>query len=199
MSDKLPIDEQWDSLVDDWQSQSYKHIKHVDIDSLITQSKKRTLIAKAFIALNIMATIGLYISFFIGLYEGDWETPLMAYLGGGAVLSTVYVYYEIKIRVNTWKLSEGSPEQAVQRALSGIEGAIKYCWLMKISFWVLLPLMNWFTYEVGKMSDKPRLLAYAFGNGLLITSYLITHFYHKKRLKEKEQLVTSIKEGGTLN
>lgn len=185
MSDKLPIDEQWDSLVDDWQSQSYKHI---DINALIAQSKKRTLIAKAFIALNVIATIGLYVSFFIGLYEGDWDTPIMAYLGGGAVLSTVYVYYEIKIRVNTWKLSEGSPEQAVQRALSGIEGAIKYCWLMKISFLVLLPLMNWFAYEVAKTSEKSGLFGFVFVNSMLVISYGITHYYHKKRIREKVQL-----------
>jgi len=189
MSDKLPIDEQWDSLVDDWQSQTYKHI---DIDSLITQSKRRTLIAKAFIALNVIATIGLYLSFFIGLYEGDWDTPLMAYLGGGAVLSTIYVFYEIKIRISTWKLSEGSPEQAIQRALSGIDGAIKYCWLMKISFLVLWPLMNWFVYETAKTSDKSALFGYLFVNGMLIVSYGITHYYHKKRIHEKAQLEENV-------
>lgn len=189
MSNKLPIDEQWESIVDDWQSQSYKH---VDIDALIAQSKKRTLIAKSFIVLNIIATAGLYLSFFVGLYQGNWDAPLMAYLGGGAVLSTIYVFYEIKIRMNTWKLNEGSPEQAVHRALSGIDGAIKYCLLMKVSFLVLLPLMNWFAYETSKTSEKSVLFGFIFVNGMLVISYAVTHYYHKKRIREKNQLEEKI-------
>ena len=39
MSEKSPLDESWDSLVDDWQSQPYEK---VDMAKLIRQLKKRT-------------------------------------------------------------------------------------------------------------------------------------------------------------
>ncbi|WP_286265752.1 hypothetical protein [Thalassotalea atypica] len=183
--DKSPLDESWESIAQDWQSQPYEHI---DVDLLIKQFKKRTMIAKGFIVLNLIATIGLYISFFFGLYDGQWPTPVMAYLGFGAILSTVYVYYEIKIRQQTWRMSDASPEQAIERYISGIEGAIKYCVLMKVSFWALLPAMNWFTYEMKKGTDKSVLPAFIIGNSILILSYAITHHYHKKRVLEKERL-----------
>lgn len=178
-------DKQWESLVSDWQSQPYAHI---DLDALLARSKRRTFVAKLFLFMNVIATVGLYASFFLGLYEGDWEMPLMVYIAFGAVLSTVYVYYEFTIRNATWKLAESGPEQALIRAISGVEGAIKYCKLMKYSSIALLPAANWFIYEMGKSSDKEQWVVYAWGNGVVLMMYALAEYYQRKRQHEKNQL-----------
>jgi len=96
------LDEQWLSLSQDWQSQPYEK---TDIQTLLKQTKKRTLLAKSLLLIDAIATLGLIIALLVGLYQGDWGTATIAYLAFGAITSVVFVYYEIKIRLRIWQHS----------------------------------------------------------------------------------------------
>ena len=72
MNDKSPLDDQWQSLVDDWQSQPYQK---VDIQALLKQSQKRTLGAKLLLLFDIVATLAIIIAFIVGYVGNTMSTP----------------------------------------------------------------------------------------------------------------------------
>ena len=148
------LDEQWLSLSQDWQSQPYEK---TDIQTLLKQTKKRTLLAKSLLLIDAIATLGLIIALLVGLYQGDWGTATIAYLAFGAITSVVFVYYEIKIRLRIWQHSCDSPDKAVANAIAGVESSIKYIKLIKLSCWLLLPAANWYVYAMIGESEQVTL------------------------------------------
>lgn len=178
-------DEQWQSLTQDWQSQP---VEKTDIQALLKQTKRRTAWAKTCFGLNVIATIGLFIAFVYGLFEDEFGTPWNTYLGGGAFMSMIFVYYEIKIRAKTWGQISDSPDKAIENALAGCESSMKY---MALTKWSCLPfgiLANWFVYSVGQADDKPVLGAFIFINVFIAVMYLITELIHRKRKREFKEL-----------
>lgn len=183
------LDEQWQSLSQDWQSQP---VEKTDIQALLKQTKRRTTWAKTCFALNILATAGLFISFFYGVMIGEFGTPWNLYLGGAGLMSLIFVYYEMKIRAKTWRQISDSPDQAIENALAGCESSMKY---MSLTKWSCLPfgvLANWFVYSVGKEGDKPMLGALIFINVFIAVMFLITELIHRKRKKEFKELNAKI-------
>ena len=183
-SDEQPLDEQWLALSQDWQSQPYEK---TDIQALLKQTKKRTLLAKSLLAIDVIATVALIIALLIGLYQGDWGTATIAYLTFGSIGSVIFVYYEIKIRLRIWQHCCDSPDKAVANAVSGIESSIKYIKLIKLSCWFLLPAVNWYIYAMMAESETSPWPPFIFINIFILTMWLITHWFHKKRDKELSQ------------
>ena len=179
------LDEQWLSLSQDWQSQPYEK---TDIQALLKQTKKRTLLAKSLLLIDAIATLGLIIALLVGLYQGDWGTATIAYLAFGAITSVVFVYYEIKIRLRIWKHSCDSPDKAVANAIAGVESSIKYIKLIKLSCWLLLPAVNWYIYAmIGETEQSPWQPFFVI-NMVIVSLWLVSHWFHKKRTKELSQL-----------
>jgi hypothetical protein len=179
------LDEQWLSLSQDWQSQPYEK---TDIQTLLKQTKKRTLLAKSLLLIDAIATLGLIIALLVGLYQGDWGTATIAYLAFGAITSVVFVYYEIKIRLRIWKHSCDSPDKAVANAIAGVESSIKYIKLIKLSCWLLLPAVNWYIYAmIGETEQSPWQPFFVI-NMVIVSLWLVSHWFHKKRTKELSQL-----------
>jgi len=179
------LDEQWLELSQDWQSQPYEK---ADIQTLLKQTKKRTLQAKSLLALDIIATVGLFIALFVGLYQGDWGNATIAYLAFGSIGSLVFVYFEVKIRLQIWRQSCGSPDKAVANAIVGVESSIRYIKLIKLSCWLLLPAANWYIFVMLEESQKSPWPPFITMNSFVIVMWLITHWFHVKRKKELIQL-----------
>lgn len=185
------LDDAWAEISQDWQSQP---VKKTDVPALLKQTKRRTRGAKLCFALNIIATLGLIIAFLIGVYNNQLGAPLNTYLGGGAFLSIIFVYFETKIRVNTWRQLCDSPEKAVENAIVACQSSIRYMVMTKISFLPFLVLVNWFMYEVGQMKEKDVFDGYLMVNGFMLAMYLVVEYLHRKRKKQYEQLLKSLPE-----
>ena len=179
------LDEQWLSLSQDWQSQPYEK---TDIQALLKQTKKRTLLAKSLLVVDVIATLGLIIALLVGLYQGDWGTATIIYLAFGAITSVVFVYYEIKIRLRIWQHSCDSPDKAIVNAIAGVESSIKYIKLIKLSCWLLLPAVNWYIYVMIGETEKSTWLPFFVINMVIVSLWLISHWFHQKRTKELIQL-----------
>ena len=181
------LDEQWECLSQDWQSQP---IVKTDIDKLLKQTRKRTRWAKSCYVLNVIATVGLMLSFLYGIYNNEFGKPWNTYLGLGGVLSLIFVYYERKIRINAWQQISNAPDKAVENALAGYRSSLKYMMLTK---WSCLPfgiLANWFVYSMGQENGKSTLGAFLFINIFLVVIYIGTEVIYRKRKKEHQELLT---------
>lgn len=181
MTDKPPIDEQWDELVNDWQSQPYEK---VDTDALVKKLKKRTRGAKLMLLSNVIATIGMFIGFIWSFYKQEPDNVLTIFLGVGGALSLIYTIVEIRIRTATWKMDATDPEQVFNKTLSGLEGSIQYAKLWLYTCYLMLPGMNWFIWEVSKTSEKNMLTGYLIANTLMIL-FIIGGLIYQKRRKEE--------------
>lgn len=179
------LDEQWLSLSQDWQSQPYEK---TDIQALLKQTKKRTLLAKSLLVVDVIATLGLIIALLVGLYQGDWGTATIIYLAFGAITSVVFVYYEIKIRLRIWQHSCDSPDKAIVNAIAGVESSIKYIKLIKLSCWLLLPAVNWYIYAMIGETEKSPWPPFFVINMVIVSLWLISQWFHQKRTKELIQL-----------
>ncbi len=195
-SDEQPIDssildEQWLALSQDWQTQP---VKKTDVSALLKQTKRRTQGAKVCFALNILATLGLVIAFLYGVFDNQLGDPFNTYLGGGALLSIIFLYFETKIRLNTWRQLCDSPEKAIVNAISACQSSVKYMAMTKISFLPFLLLMNWFVYEIGQLKEKDVIDGYLMANGFMLIMYIVVEYFHRKRKKQYKQLSKSLSE-----
>ena len=184
--DSSAIDQQWLTLTQDWQAQS---VKKTDIDALLKQTKRRTLWAKSCFVLNVIATISLIVAFIFGALTGELGRPFNSYVGLGALMSLVFVYYEMKIRAQAWAQISASPDKAIANALAGYQSSLKYMVLTK---WSCLPfglLGNWLVYTVGQQSDKSTLKGYIFINLIIFAMLVGTEILHRKRKKEYQELL----------
>jgi len=181
------LEADWLAMSDDWQSQPFDK---VDISALLKRTKKRTLWAKSCLGLNIIATLGLLISFIYGLTKGEFSQPMNTYLGLGGLLSAIFVYYEVKIRLTTWQQCCDSPDKAVGNAIAGCQSSLKYILLTKLSFIPFLVLANWFVFAMTQANEKSFWPPLLFINGFMLTMYVITDWFHRKRKKELQQLLS---------
>jgi len=184
-SDEQALEDSWLLLSQDWQSQPYEK---TDVQALLKQTKKRTLLAKSLLFIDMAATLGLIIALLVGLYRGDWGTATIAYLAFGSVGSLVFVYYEVKIRLHIWQHCCDSPDKAVANAISGIESSIRYVKLTKISCYFLLPAANWYAYAMQQETDNSSWLPILGMNVCLLLMWSLTHWFHVKRNKQLRQL-----------
>ncbi|MFD2164763.1 hypothetical protein ACFSJY_00660 [Thalassotalea euphylliae] len=185
MSEKSPIDEQWDSLVDDWQSQPYEK---VDTNKLIKQLKKRTFYAKLVLFLDVIATVGLAWSFFWSLDNDDFNLPTTIYLGVGAVGSLIYTILAFNIRFATWRMDASDPEQVFHKNMSALKGAIQYANLWVYSCYIILPLGNWFVWEIGKTTEKSMFYGYVFMNSLTLFMIACGLVFKARRQRELDSM-----------
>jgi hypothetical protein len=176
----------WAELRQDWQSQP---TSKTDVDALMKRTRKKMRIAKTCFAANIIATFGLIITFFYGIYDDQWGEPFNIYLGLGGLLSVVFVYFETKIRLATWRQISDSPEKAIENAIASSESSMKYMLITKISFLPFLPLINWFIYTVSQTNNKDALPGYLMANGFMLGVYLVVEYLHRKRKREYQQLL----------
>lgn len=186
-NDELVIaDDAWAKLSQDWQAQP---TTKTDITALVKRTKRRTQGAKICYGLNIIATLGLFIAFIYGVYNGEWGEAFNIYLGFGCLLSVIFVYLETKVRFVIWSQLCDSPEKAIDNAIASGESSMKYMWITKISFLPFLALINWFVYTVSQTNDKAVLPAYLMANGFMLVMYVGVDYLHRKRKKEYQQLL----------
>lgn len=190
-SSQEALDNTWAELAQDWQSQPYEK---VDVQALLTQTKKRTYWAKFLLGLNILATISIIIVVIVMWLSNSQDKTTMTYLIFAAVGSIVFVYYEIKIRLNAWQQISTSPDLAVKNAIEGIESSINYIRLTKFSCWLFVPAGNWYVIEMAQQSDKPLWLGLIMMNSAMALMWGITHFFHLKRKTELDKLKASTGE-----
>ncbi|REL25940.1 hypothetical protein DXX93_04770 [Thalassotalea euphylliae] len=179
------LDQQWSTLVEDWQSQPYEK---VDMTKLVKQLKKRTLAAKAILGFDVLATVSLF-SILAHLFteqESDW--PSIIYIAFAAFGSLIYTIIEFKIRIKTWRMDASDPEQVFEKNISGVKGAIQYAKLWIVSCYLLAPVMNWYLWEVSKTQDDNMLPMFLFANGLLTVMVVGAYLYKRKRVKELENI-----------
>ncbi len=181
------LDEQWLTLTKDWQAQPFEK---TDIQALLKQTKRRTLWAKSLLTLDVVATIGMLIAFCIGLYQGDWKNATLVYIGVGGLLSAVFVYYEVKIRQQTWQHSCDSPDKAITNAIAGCKSSIKYVLLIKYSTWLVVPLVNVYIFAMVSESEKSPWPPFITVNLFVTAMWGVSHLFHLKRKKELKQLLS---------
>lgn len=185
------IDEQWQEITQDWQSQP---VEKTDINALLKRTRRRSLWAKSCLVLNIIATLGLLAGFVLGVLNGNFGTPWSIYLGLGGTMSLVFVYYEVKIRWQVWRQLNDSPDQAIVNAINACESSIKY---MVLSKWSCLPfglLGNWFVYSISQQAHKSSLGAFIFINVFIVVVYVFADIIHRKRKKEHAELTRLVKK-----
>lgn len=186
-SEKLTIeDDTWAELAQVWQSQS---TPKADLNELVKSTRKRTRNAKLCYSANIIATLGLVIVFLYSIYDGHWGEPFNIYLGLGSLMSVVFVAFETRLRLAIWSQISDSPDKAIENAIALSKSSITYMVITKISFLPFLPLINWYIYAVSQTRDKDVLPAYLMANALLLVSYLIVDYLHRKRKREYQQLL----------
>ena len=180
------LGDEWLSLAQDWQTQPFEK---TDIQALVKQTKRRIFWAKTLLALDVIATICMFIAFFIGIYQGDWKNATIAYVGVGGLFSAIFVYYEIKIRWQTWQHSCDSPDKAIANAINGCKSSIKYVLLIKYSTWFMLPFVNAYLFAIINESGKSPWPSFLTINLIIIAMWGIGHFFHLKRKKELQKLL----------
>ena len=179
------LDNTWAELTQDWQSQPYEK---VDVQALLSQTKKRTFWAKFLLALNILATVCFIFVVIVMWLSNSQDKTTMTYLIFAAVGSVIFVYYEIKIRLIAWQQVSASPDMAVKNAIKGIESSINYIRLTKFSCWFLVPAGSWYVIEMAKQNDKSMWLGLIIMNVSVGVMWGITHLFHRKRKAELAKL-----------
>ena len=179
------LDNTWAELTQDWQSQPYEK---VDVQALLSQTKKRTFWAKFLLALNILATVCFIFVVIVMWLSNSQDKTTMTYLIFAAVGSVIFVYYEIKIRLIAWQQVSASPDMAVKNAIKGIESSINYIRLTKFSCWFLVPAGSWYVIEMAKQNDKSIWLGLIIMNVSVGVMWGITHLFHRKRKAELAKL-----------
>lgn len=185
-SSEQELDESWLSLTQDWQAQPF--VKS-DISALLKQTQRRTLWAKSLLVFDMVVTLGVILVFFFGLYQGDWHSATITYLGLGGLFSLIFVIYEIKIRQQVWQHHCDSPDNAIINAIAGCQSSIKYVLLLKYSTWVIVPLANWYLFVMVSESEKSPWPPFVVMNIFVIAMWGVSHFFHLKRKRELTQLV----------
>lgn len=184
MNDKSPLDDTWQDIAKDWQAQPFEK---VDIGKLTKKLKSRTRTAKLILLFDILATISLFIATLVGINQA-WNTPTVMYLAFGAVFSTVYVYFEIKLRRLTWQMAEGGPEQAIERHISGLKGSIDFCQLSKYSCYVIFIAVNVYIYALTKTDSNIMWFGFLLSNSMVVLMFCLTHLVEQKRRSELKEL-----------
>lgn len=179
--DTSVLDEQWAEMAQDWQSQPF--VK-TDINKLLRQTKQRTLIAKILLSLDIIATVGMLIAGIYMWINNSKDETTMIYLGGGGVLSVIFVYFAVKFRVTAWRANCGSPDKAIEHAIAGYKSSLSYIKLVKLSCFVICPVSNWYLFTASQEMNKSPMFGFIFLNTLLIAIWLISHTFYVKRNKE---------------
>ncbi|MFT5812780.1 MAG: hypothetical protein ACI9VT_000517 [Psychroserpens sp.] len=180
------LDDTWAELTQDWQTQP---TVKTDILALVKRTRRRTIGAKFCFALNIFATIALFITFLYGVYNGEWGEPINIYLGIFSLLLLIFVYFETKIRVTAWSQLSDSPEKAIDNAIASSKSSMQYMWITKISFLPFLPLINWFVHTSSQTSSKAVLPAYLIANGFMVIVYIVVDYLHRQRKQEYQELL----------
>lgn len=181
MSEKSPLDESWDSLVDDWQSQPYEK---VDMTELIRQLKKRTFWAKLCLGFDVAGTLFLFFAWYWIAVNEPEDRATFIYVGIGAIGSVFYTFYAFKIRLESWRLSASSPSEYFDKYISGIKGAIRYAKLLKYTSFSMFPMVNWYVWEMSKSREKSFWLAYLLVNLVVVGMVAIGIYLQKRREKE---------------
>lgn len=188
--DTSAIDEQWAALTQDWQDQP---VEHTDVNALLKQTKRRTIKAKLLFGSNILATVGLLYSWLYGWLWGNWERPLVNYLGFGTVISIIFCYLEYKIRQKAWGNIDDTPDMAINNAIEGYYSSLNY---IKLTKWSCLPfavLANYHLYEVATEAEKSPVKGFIILNLFILVIYVITHAFGVKRQKELDSLLDKTK------
>ena len=180
-----PLDEQWLSMSQDWQSQPYDKM---DITALIKQTQRRLLQAKALLAFDVIGTIVLSLEVLYGFYYDDWDKPTLMYTGTASILSIAFVFYAVKIRLASWRLFAVEPENIISTAIVGCKASLQYIKLLKLSCYAIFPMVNWYLYEIVTMKEKSLLIPLIFANSTILVMYFVSHYYQVKREKELVQL-----------
>jgi len=178
-------DTDWLAMSNDWQSQPFAK---ADIEVLLKRTRRRTYWAKSCLALNIIATISILAGFIYGLLHDEFGEPVNSYLGICGLLSIVFVYYELKIRLTTWQQCCDSPDKAISNAIAGCESSIKYFVLTKVSFIPFLAVINWFLFTIDGESEKTTWPPIIFVNSFMLIAYCVTEFLLRKRRAELKKL-----------
>lgn len=179
------VDEQWAEMTQDWQTQPF--IK-TDMTALVKQTKRNVYYAKSLLAFDVIGTMLLLLAVAYGYFVKQWESATLIYLGIAGLLSVFFVYYEIKIRLTSWRLFEINPDNVVENAIANGKASIQYLKLLKLSCYVFIPLMNWYIVEIVTLKEKPLLWPLLLSNSLILVMFLITHYFHVKKNKEIHQL-----------
>ncbi|WP_448211355.1 hypothetical protein [Colwellia sp. MEBiC06753] len=185
MSEKSPLDDNWQTLVDDWQSQPYQA---QDIDKLVKQLSHRTLMAKVILAFDILATLFLLGCLVYQLKTDPDDTATLVFLAVGGLGSLVYTILEFRIRIRTWQLDASDPQQAFEKSISGIKGAIHYANLWIYTSYLMYPLVNWYIWELGKTATKPILPAYIMANALVTVMVIGGVIFKRRRAVELNRM-----------
>ena len=188
---KPALDDDWLEIVNDWQNQPFEH---TDILSLLSKTKRRTLWAKLFLAMDILSVIALYALFAYVLLEEDWETATLVYVGVGCIIFTVYLFYAIKVRVGSWRMMTSDPDHILESAIIGCRSSIQYIKLIKWFTLMLLPAVNLYLYAIAPHIEKPILPVAIYGNGMILLTLVITQVLQRKRERELNQLISSKEE-----
>ena len=189
--DTSVIDDQWAEMSQDWQAQPFAK---TDMKALIKQTKRRMLQAKALLAFDVIGTFVLSLAVLYGSFYGDWDVATLIYGGSASILSIIFVGFAVKIRLASWRLFAVEPENIINTAIVGCKASLQYIRLLKLSCYALIPLMNWYLYEIVTLKDKPLLIPLIIGNSSILVMYLITHYYQVKREQELVQLNNSLSE-----
>jgi len=183
--DTSVLDEQWAEMSQDWQTQPF--VK-TDMSSVVQRTKQSIFRAKALLAFDVFGTVLLLFAVVYGYFIAHWQTPTLIYLGIAGFLSIFFVYYEIKIRLSSWRLFEINPENIIDNAIANVKASIQYIKLIKLSCYAIIPLMNWYIVEMVTLKEKPLLVPLVLSNGFILVMFLISHYFHLKKNKELEQI-----------
>ena len=186
--DTSVLDEQWAEMSQDWQSQP---TTKTDIAKLLKQTKQRTFWAKLLLAVDIIATLGIISVVFYMWLSGSKDQTTIVYLGISGLLSIVFVYYVIKIRLSTWKVNCGSPDKAIKHAIAACQSSLSYIKLVNFSCLFMWPFANWYVYAVAKQTDRSPTLGLVITNVIFVTLWFITHKFYQKRIEELKLLENS--------
>jgi hypothetical protein len=183
--DTSVIDEQWAEMTQDWQSQP---TVKTDIAKLLKQTRQRTLWAKCLLAIDIVVTLGmLSVALYMWL-SGSQDQATIIYLGIGGLLSIIFVYFAIKIRLAAWKVNCGSPNKAIKHAIEAAQSSLSYIKLLKLSCFIIWPFATWYVFAVALQLGKSPLLGLVITSVLLVTILFVTHRFQLKRVEELKQL-----------
>ena len=138
-----------------------------------------------------MATLGIISAVVYMWLSGSDDQTTIVYLGISGLLSVIFVYYVIKIRLSTWKVNCGGPDKAIKHAIAGCQSSLSYIRLVKFSCFSTWPFANWYVYAATQQTDRSPTLGLIITNVMFMILWFITRKFYQKRVEELKQLQDS--------
>lgn len=187
MTNQSPLGDDWDDLVQDWQTQP---TKHTDADQLLKLTRKRNRRGKCVFVADIVATLFLIGFWCYSYFFDDMSVSLLTWLGFMAVGAVYYLHLQWQIRRSTWQMLTGAPDSMVDFGIRQLDVSLRFLALIRQAAVVLtIGTLVWVSMHYW-FEDELLLWALLWCVSWSLLMYAVALKLTKKRQLERQALLS---------